>query len=194
MRKNHFELAVELEVTDSSGTKSWEVLEKRFGRIAAYKVSRKTAESRRMLASGEHRRLDSLVDLNMDTSNYLDHLIEESMPIVECDSTKYHLRKVDDEEQERILSNKNVRCVDLSGGDISGGNEVVGATENIVIVEFVHCKRDHDPSSCATKAEFEQRFADTHISLHIFTDFIDMEDFENPIGHGSSQRLLLDTK
>ena len=87
-----------------------------------------------------------------------------------------------------------MRCVDLSYGDVSGGTDVVNATENIVIVEFVHCKREVIQSNCASKAEFEQRFADTRISLHIFTDFIDMQDYENPIGHGSTQRLLLDTK
>lgn len=87
MRDNNLELAVELEVTDATGTKSWEVLDERFGRIAAYKVDRKTAESRRMLGSDDRRRLDSLVDLNMDTSNYLDHWIDESMPIIDCSST-----------------------------------------------------------------------------------------------------------
>ena len=100
------------------------------------------------------------------------------LDIKECGSERF-LSRLSEVKRKLVMADPAVKCVDLSGAELSGGTEP-GMTERIIVVEWQNCPDfAEDATQCASAEEASDYLGEVAVTLQIANSYASFEEKES---------------
>lgn len=86
------------------------------------------------------------------------------LDIRECGQERF-LSRLSDVKRRQVMADRAVKCVDLSGAELSGGTEP-GMTERVIVVQWQNCSDfAEDVTQCASLEEASDYLGEIAVTL-----------------------------